>query len=600
MKGINIARSGFRFGPFELDARTGELRKAGHLLKLAPQPGKLLLLLVSHVGQLVTREQIKSDLWGNDTFVDFEHSLNACVRQIRAALNDDSDAPHYIETLPRRGYRFIMPVEEASPAPAQSASPVQTPPAVPGGLHPTQAPIPRNVGYLTWTLLAIAASALGFGLWMGFSRSASPQKRVMIAVLPLQDLSSDVSDAYLTSGLTEEVITRLAQLQPDQVGVIARTSSMRYAGSSKSVAQIGRELGVDYLLEGSMQHSGNRVRVHAQLIRTGDQSHIWADSYDEDLGDVLNLERDIAGSITSQVARRLVGAQQSRPAAVHPVSAQAHEAYLRGRFHLQKLSREGYEKAIEYLNQAIAFDPNYAPAYVGLTEGYMGLTAMHRAPLETMPAARAAAQKAIVLDDSLAEAHAAMGTIKLMYDWDWPGAEQEFRKAVALDPNSAEAHIGYSQFYTAIGNKDAALRESHLANALDPLSDQPAINAYLNRRYEDAIREWKSLLELQPNYGWAYSSTAMCYSALGHHEEAIRAAERARQLMDTPFVQVALGVVYANAGRRQAAEKLLTQLNAESEMRYVCGVQLATLYAALGRKDEAFASLERAYRERSD
>jgi tetratricopeptide (TPR) repeat protein len=267
---------------------------------------------------------------------------------------------------------------------------------------------------------------------------------------------------------------------------------------------------------------------------------------------------------------------------------------------LQKLSREGDEKAIEYFNQAIASDPNYAPAYVGLAEAYIALTAAYRAPMETMPAARVAAEKAIALDDSFAEAHAAIGTVKLMYDWDWPGAEQEFRRAVALDPNSADAHRGYSQFFAVTRQTDAAVRESRIANTLDPLNETAAWNYYVIRRYDDAIRQARSLLELQPNYGWAYSIIAMSYSATGQHQEAISAAERAPQLMNTPFVQVAQGVVYANAGRRAAAEKLLNQLTVEIETRYVCGVQLATLYAALGQKDQAFESLERAYRERSD
>jgi TolB-like protein/Flp pilus assembly protein TadD len=422
----------------------------------------------------------------------------------------------------------------------------------------------------------------------------------MLAVLPLQDLSTDSADAYLCSGVTKEFITRAAQIQPNQLGVIARTSSVQYAGSSRSVAQIGRELGVDYLLEGSLQRSGNRVRVHAQLIRVADQSHLWAESYDEDLADVLDLERDIAGAITRQVALRLTTGQQDLATSVHPVSAQAHEAYLRGRFHLQKLSREGDEKAIAYFNQAISFDSNYAPAYVGLADAYIALTAMHRAPLETMPPARGATVKALTIDDSLAEAHAALGTIKLMYDWDWAGAEQEFRKAIALDPNSADAHQGYSQYYTAMGKKQEASRESQLASTLDPLNQQTAINDFFNRRYEDAIRECKSLLELQPNYGWAYSIMAQSHSALGRHQEAINAAERARELLDTPFVQIALGVVYANAGRRASAERLLQQITGEMATHYVCGVQLATLYAALGRNDEAFESLEGAYQQRSD
>jgi serine/threonine-protein kinase len=217
-----------------------------------------------------------------------------------------------------------------------------------------------------------------------------------------------------------------------------------------------------------------------------------------------------------------------------------------------------------------------------------------------MPPARAAAEKAIALDDSLAEAHAAMGTIKLMYEWDWAGAEQEFRKAIALDPNSADAHRGYSQYYTAMAKIDEAMRESRLATTLDPLNEQGPINEYLTRRYADSIRDWKSLIELQPSHAWAYASMGMCYSALGRHEEAISAAEHARQLLDTPFVQIALGDVYANAGRRAAAEKLLDQVTAEMDTRYVCGVQLATLYVALGRKNEAFESLERAYLQRSD
>jgi TolB-like protein/DNA-binding winged helix-turn-helix (wHTH) protein/Tfp pilus assembly protein PilF len=599
--GADVGSQGFRFGAFELDARTGELRKGGRSIRLAPQPGKLLLLLVSRAGQLVTREEIKTELWGNDTFVNFEHSLNTCMRQIRLALNDDSEAPRYIETLPRRGYRFIMAVEAPSQALLQ-VEPQAWAGAPPVSISPPKGHtgIQRDVRFRVWSLVLLGVLALGFTLWLGVRRSAIKRSRVMIAVLPLQDLSADATDAYLSSGLTEEIITRLAQIQPEQLGVIARTSSVRYASSSKSVAQIGSELGVDYLLEGSLQHDGNRIRVHAQLIRIGDQSHIWADSYDEDLGDLLNLERDIAGSVTREVARRLTDARRIHAAAVHVNNPQAHQAYLRGRFHLQKLTRAGDEKAVEYFNEAIAADPNYAMAYVGLAEAQIALTTAHRAPLETMPVARAAAEKAISLDESLAEAHATMGTIKLMYDWDWPGAEQEFRRAVALDPNSADAHRGYSQYFAVTGQTDAAVRELRIANTLDPLNETAAWNYYATRRYDDAIRQARSLLELQPTYGWAYSIMAMSYSGLGRHEEAVNAAERGRHLLDTPMVQIAQAVVYANAGRRHAAERLLAQLTAESEKQYVCGVQLATVYAVLGRTDEAFESLERAYLQRSD
>ncbi len=412
--GVGTTRTSvFRFGAFELDLSSSELRKAGVRVKLPPQPFKVLALLARRPGELATRKEIQQQIWGSETFVDFEEGLNFCIKQIRTALGDDAEAPRYIETLPRRGYRFIAPVEE------------------PG----------------------------------------HPAGRTMLAVLPFENLSGDSEQDYFSNGLTEEMITQLGRLQPERLSVIARTSAMTYKGSNKTVDQIGRELGVDYLLEGSVRREGDQVRITAQLIQVRDQAHLWAQSYDRNVSSILAVQGEVARAIAGEIKVAVTPEETRRLASARPVNPDAHEAYLKGRFHWYKLSRVHLDTALDYFQLALEKDPNYALAYVGIayvwaSRGDCGLVPSR----EAFPKVKAAALKARELDDTLAEVHELLANVRFFYEWDWGGAEREFQRAIQLNSNSAELRFYYSDFLISMRRPREWKAEIERALELDPFN----------------------------------------------------------------------------------------------------------------------------------
>jgi TolB-like protein/DNA-binding winged helix-turn-helix (wHTH) protein/tetratricopeptide (TPR) repeat protein len=589
-----------QFGVFELDLQTGELRKSGHKVALRPQAAKLLAILASRPMQLVTREVLQDEIWGPDTFVDFEHGLNLCVRQIRAALDDDADTPRYIETMPRRGYRFIAPIrgEEATGGEERGTTGSRR------LLWPGLAIVAALILGIAGTLAITKPLHWGAALFGGPNpadrapaRPAEPARR-MLVVLPFDNLAGSPGQNYFSAGLTEELTTQLSELLPDRLGVIARTSAARYKESGKPIGEIGRELGAEYAVEGGVLRARNRVRVSVQLIRVSDQASVWAEEYEGELRDVFILQAKISQAIARRIGITLTLQEQMRLAGARIVNPDAHEAYLRGMYELRKQTAESLENAIQYFQQALAREPANALAYVGLAEAYYHQSTTYKAPLAVMPRAKAAATRAVALDDTIADGHASLGKIMLSFDWDWAGAERELRRALQLNPSLASAHAGYAEYLQVQGRGDEAIRELRRAQELDPLlpiaHGRIALYLFEQRRYQEAIEAAQAMPQ--------GDSTALplSYAELGRSAEAIDAAERIAASTSNPIPLSHVAAALALAGRKDTAQQLLHRIEDEAAQRYVCGVNLGGLHAVLGDKERALASLEQAYRDRSD
>ncbi len=522
----------WRFGPFEFDERTGELRRGGLRIKLQEQPARVLALLLLNKDDLVTREQLRGHLWPHDTFVDFEHSLNTAIKKLREALEDSAERPNYIETLPRKGYRFIGAVSfgpasgQAQPAaragataaesrPSNSATPVQERP------HRY-----RSLGVVA-VLLILALS--GLGVWKVGSLGGSKRGEIhSIAVLPLENLSGDPSQEYFADGMTDELITDMAQVS--SLRVISRTTALQYKGTHKTLPQIAHELNVDGIVEGSVVVRGDRVRITAQLIYAASDRHLWAQHYEDELGDVLLLQNRVAGDITRAVNARLTLPQPGTISKARAVQPAAYDAYLRGRYFFDKRKSEALKKSVEYFRQAIAADPEFAPAYAGLAESLPALNWFTgKPPVDAMPEAMAAARRALELDETLGEAHTALGDLLCLYDWNWSEAEKELKRGLELSPSNSLAHERYALYLQATGRLSEALLEAQRAQELDPLSffmnREVGRSLYLARRYDDAIRHLKKSEELEPNSGVVWNWISMCYEAQGKQKETIEYLE---------------------------------------------------------------------------
>jgi TolB-like protein/DNA-binding winged helix-turn-helix (wHTH) protein/Tfp pilus assembly protein PilF len=615
----------FRFGPYEARSRTRELYKHGAKLKLRPQPVRLLNLLLSRPGEVVTREQLREALWSAETFVDFQHSLNTSVKELRAALNDSVAQPQYIQTLPRLGYRFIAPVEiiDASPGMGIAASEsVQTVhaarPEVPGASASNRwsdSARDHSVPRWWWTLEGISLLLIVVVLFYSFShrsRAALVQQapgRVMVAVMPFQNLTGDPGEDYLSDGLTEEMIARLGGLDTANLGVIARTSVMHYKHTSEPLDQIGRELGVQYLLEGSVRREGDKVRIAAQLIQMKDQTHIWSQQYDRERNSLLALEGEIAQHIAAEVlvtldASKSIGLKSQTGQNLTAEAYEAHDLYLRGRFFWNKRTPQALAQAADYFQQAVAKDPSYAPAYAGLADSYSLMSSFGSArPSEVMPKARAAALRALELDDNLAEAHASRALIAQNFDWDWATAEREYRRAIQLNPNYATAHHWYAEYLALQGRFEEASFEMARARQLDPLSlimaaDNGAI-LYFSRQYDPAIRQLRGVLEMEPNFPRAHVLD-YAYVQTGQFELALKDIESWRQIDDTPLPLATLAVVYGRSGHNEEAKRIIAALE-DHNHRGPAGIAPA-LVAHMGLledKEQTLAYLEKACEEHS-
>jgi TolB-like protein/DNA-binding winged helix-turn-helix (wHTH) protein/Flp pilus assembly protein TadD len=631
-----------RFGDFELDLRAGELRRGGIRLPVQGRPVQTLAILLRNPGQLVTREELHAELWHADTFVDFEHGLHNAVARLRAVLGDTANTPRFIETLARRGYRFVAAVGPApastrvqEPAPEPPAA--QTGPAAPDLTKGPEEPSPPAKdlegdplglplpGRRLWTqrfepptarlassiaLVVIVAALVLWKVVPGWrerlGNRANAERIGSLAVLPLQNLSDDPEQEYFADGMTDALITDLAKIKA--LRVVSRTSVLRYKGSKKTTPEIANELNVQAVLEGTVERAGERVRISARLIRAATDQPVWAESYDQDLRDVLRLQDDVARSIAREIQIEITPNERARLNSPR-VDAEAYEFYLKGRYFWLKRTRDSVHKAIEYFNRAIEKDPGYAAAYSGLADCYSSLgfsfDVGDMAPNDVQPKAIAAAQRAIALNDSLAEAHTSLGFIRLNYQWDWPGAETEFRRALALNSGVANAHHWYAHYLMVAGRTQEAEAESRRALELDPLS--PIMNVHLGwhyfyaHQYDQALDQFHKTLELDPNYGLAYWYRGLAYEQRGMYAEAIRELRKGSELLEgNTVIYSDLGHAYAMAGNRGGATSILAELKQLRTRTYVSHFGIALLCIGLGLKDQAFASLEQAYRERSD
>jgi TolB-like protein/DNA-binding winged helix-turn-helix (wHTH) protein/Tfp pilus assembly protein PilF len=602
-----------RFGVIELDLKTGELRKAGVLLHLPPQPFKILALLASRPGQLVTREEIQQEIWGSETFVDFELGLNAAIKTIRDVLGDDPETPRYIQTLPRRGYRFIAPVDVAPPSPAASVAAMSSLPGA-GGDTGATAPAVEAVRHppleKRWVLVltagglvAMAAVVLALnvaGLRDRLLGKPAPPRIESIAVLPLENLSHDPEQEYFADGMTEELITNLGKISA--LRVISRTSVMHYKRTKKTLPDIARELNVDALVEGTVQREGNRVRITANLLHAPTDRHLWAESYERDLRDVLALQSELAQTIAREIEIKVTPEEHERLARTRPVDPEAHEFYLKGLYFWDRRSGGGLDKAIKFFQQAIEKDPGYCLAYAGLADAYSSQVAWDvLPPKEGSARGRAAAEKALQ-DDKLAEAHVSLAFV-MTYDRDLLGAEKEFRRGIQLNPGYARGHLFFAIALAKMGRVDAALAEVNRAHDLDPLSlITTAVSGwilYVARRYDQAVKREQQALGMDPNFAGAHSYLGVAYEQELKYTLAIEEFQKAVTLSGgSPSSVGALGHAYAASGNKAEALRVLRRLREQSNIVYVSSFSRAMVYTGLGEKELAFTWLQSAFEER--
>jgi TolB-like protein/Tfp pilus assembly protein PilF len=537
-----------RFGDFEVNLRSGELRRNGLRIKLPNQSFRALSLLLENPGEVATRLELAQKLWGGETFVDFDAGLNSVIRRLRTALGDLASKPRFIETLPRHGYRFLARVERESQEDIRSA-----------------------IGSL--------------------------------AVLPLENLTGDSHQEYFVDGMTDALITRLAQI--GALRVISRTSAMHYKRTRKKLPEIGRELNVDAVVEGSVFRSGSNVRITAQLVYAASDRHLWASQYERNLTDILLLQAEVASAIANEVQVRLTPQERGRLASARLVNPEAYQAYLRGRLHWNKRTEDGMKKGLELFRQALDKDPSYALSHAGIAEcynmmGYWGVSAPHH----VSPQAKAASSKALEIDENLAEGHAARGWAQFSYDWDWGSAEKELQRAIQLNPGYATAHQWYSHLLIYQGRHAEALTEVQRTLELDPLSLVMNSNCafiYLwAHQYGQAIERVHRTLDLDPYFAPPYLCLGCALQKKGLHAQGLEALCQAVRLSaNSPRYLAGLGHGYAVAGKADRARAMLSELEKLSKERYVSAYDFAILYAGLGEYESVFGWLEKAYEEHS-
>ena len=609
MREANHSAGRFAFEAYEVDFRTGELRKHGVRIRLQGQPFLVLKMLMERPGMVVTREELKGKLWPADAFGDFDHGLNKAINKIRDALSDSSLNPRYIETVARRGYRFIPIVREVGDV-AEAV-----PPAIAEAPHASEEnaeadAVPAKHGvrppFLSWKfagvcLVLLFAVFLVWKLQSTMHRSADIRS---IAVLPLENLSSDVSQEYFADGMTDGLITALANI--NGLRVISRTSAMLYKHARKPIPQIARELKVDAVVEGTVLRSGQHVRITAHLIRATADEQLWSQSYEGDLRNALELQDKVAGAVADRIRVTVTSRQRALLDSAKPMNPEAHDSYLRGRYFWNKRTEQSLRIAIDYFNQAIAKDPDYAQAYSGLADSYALLGDWEYGALpsqEAFPKAKAAATKALELNNNLGEAHASLGLCLKSFDWNWKAAEAELLQAIEISPSYATAHQWYAWELILLGRNNDGVTELRNAEALDPLSliisADVADALAIAHRYEESIRQSRRTIEMDPTFAMAHYQLGQALVQVRHYDEAIRELQQAIELSKgNPLCTSQLGFVYAVSGRRNEALQILDKLKNGPNHKRSAAANIALVYAGLNEKDEAFASLQKAYEER--
>lgn len=601
--GVSLAQA-LQFGDFTLDQSRYRLQRGTRVLRLEKRPMELLILLAERRGELVSREEIAERLWGKDVFLDIDHSINTAIRKVRLVLGDDPDKPRFIETVVGKGYRFAAPVicknGGSSPQVEAAASPVQ---AVPEPAIPSADS--QHHTARTWLMIAAAVVLVLVAVvwYRGLpAKPAALPAIKSIAVLPLKNLSGDPSQEYLADGMTEALIGRLCRIH--DLRVISRTSVVRFKDTKLSVPEIAKTLNVDAIVEGSVMREGNRIRVHAQLIRAATDAQFWSEEYNRELPDVLGLESDVAQSIADKVQVSLTGQERARLVAARQVRPEAYEAYLKGRYYWNKRTIDGMEKGERYFQEATDKDPTYSAAYSGLADCNSGLT-WHgfKSPSEALPKAYAAARKAIEIDPESAEAHASLALV-LHHRWDWAAAEAEFKRALELDPQYANAHHWYGDYLSITGRHQEALIEARQALQIDPLNlmigTWLGLRYYLARDYDRAIEQGRDTVDLDPNFAAAHLVLGESYVQKGLTQEGYDELQKSVILSgNSPLYLAQVAVALASAGKKTEALRIVRELQEMSKTRYVSPYGVAQIYAALHDKEQTLKWLQIAFDDRA-
>ena len=588
----------YEFGPFRLDPVERKLMRGKETVPLTPKAFDTLLLLVRNSGHLLEKDDLIRMLWP-DTFVE-EGSLSNNIFLLRKVLGGD---PAFIETVPRRGYRFVGALRQfphAAPAHLEELPEVGATGIASLRVKPRRTWLSRaGLGIAAVALLAALAAAG----WFYRVASQGGETIDSVAVLPFVNASGDPNAEYLSDGITESLINSLSQLP--NLKVMSRDTAFRFKGKETDPQTVGRELGVRAIFKGRVTQRGETLSISAELIRARDNSHIWGQQYDRKLTDMDALREEIAGEMASALRMHLTGADEKRLTKTYTANPEAYQDYLKGRYWWNKSTEEGFDKGIEYFQQAIAKDPTYALAYSGLADCYSSLAEYGLVPFrEGYLRAKDAALKAVELDDTLAEAHGSLALIKSSYDWDWSGAEKEIRRAIELNPSYTDAHRLHAEVLWQTGRLDEAIAETKLTLELDPLSlnnnDTLGIAFFLARQYDRAIEQETKVLELYPNFIDAYYFRGLAYLKKSMYKECMADFEKGVAIAPVnPLALTGLGYGYAVTGRRAEAQKVLDKLNELSKHEYVSAVWRAKIYAGLEEKDRAFEWLEKAYEDRS-
>ena len=559
MSSTGIAVSILRFGAFELDLRTNELRRAGVLIKLSPQQIRVLRLLLENAGRVCTREEFQREIWGSEVFVDFERGLNVSIAQIRAALNDDAEAPRFIQTVPRRGYRFLAPVEQVG-LPPRPAEVTETP-----------AVAPSHQRRYTVLALVLGIAALCGGATVYLRNGQTSDRRITLAVLPFGNLTRAPGDAPVLEGLVDELITQFGTLSPERLSVIGRTSVLRYADTHAALPQIGRELGAQYVLEGGLRREAGRVRITARLVNVSDQSQAWNETYEEDGANLLELEEGVAAHITAAVARRLFAQDPAASRPAHVPDRAAYEAWIAGRYLERKNNRADAQRAIARYQEAAARDPAFAEPWAAIAQISVGLAMSGgMPPAQAFSTARSAAEHALRLEDGNGAAHNALASVFFWNDWNWKEAGRQFQRAIAINPSDARAQHDYAAYLVALGQPEQGLAALRRAIALDPLSPRVNIDAgwvlLQAHHFDEAIRQARRALELEPGLPEAAACIARAEQFRGHATPAMLDFYRLRirdAARNDPYT---LAVAYAVFNRNDEAIRQLQSAYAQHSM----------------------------------
>jgi len=599
------------FGVFELDLRAGELRKQSLRVHLQEQPFQVLATLVEHPGEVVTREDLQKKLWSADTFVDFDHGLNKAINKIREALGDSAESPRFVETVARRGYRFLAEVKvgDGSPSSSPETATQSHPPAeaLDRSDRTDKATIrKRPPPSLVWQIPAFVLFLVVASLaaWKLHSGNRPPLVIRSIAVLPLESLSSDASQDYFADGMTDELISDLGQISA--LRVISRTSVMAYKHARKPLPQIARELNVDAVVEGTVLRSGDQVRITAQLIEAAADKHLWSQSYEGELRDTLALQNQVASAIADQIRINLNPQEQAALKTVKVVNPEAYQSYLKGRYFWNKRTADGLRAALAYFNQATNEDPTYAQAYSGLADTYSLLGDWQYAVMtfnEALPRAKAAAVKALELDSSMSEAHTSLGYSLRAFDWDFDAAGKEFRRAIELNPSYATAHHWNAMNLGLLGRPKEALVEMRKAENLDPLSliinSDLAEFLLLTHSYDESVKQSRKVIEMDPTFPIGHKQLGDAYLLKQMDKEAVAELQKAVRLSGgSPICIADLARAYEASGKKNEAVKLLSDLEKRSNASFTGAPQIAMIYASMGDNEQAMNWLDRAYKER--